>query len=160
MTTSAFRNIDVTPDEPVEAWGVEGILAAIDRGGIRLWQRIAAAVYADPYGEVAADLEQALTGAESHMSAAVLRLVLDDARETPRQRIARRVREAVERSTLTQSEFARRLGTSASRLSTYATGSVVPSAVMMDRIEQLADDSDLSVEVSDRCPTDLQTLAD
>lgn len=147
MTTSAFRNIDVTPDEPVEAWGVEGILAAIDRGGIRLWQRIAAAVYADPYGEVAADLEQALTGAESEMSAAVLRLVLDDARETSEQRVARRVREAIGRSTMTQAEFARRLGTSASRLSTYATGAVAPSAVMMDRIELLADACDGDGEV-------------
>jgi len=25
-----FRNLDVTPDDPVEQWGVEGVLAAID----------------------------------------------------------------------------------------------------------------------------------
>ena len=139
MTAAAFRNIDVAPEDPVEEWGVEGILAAIDRGGLTLWQRIADAVCAAPDGEVAADLEQALSGAESASSAAVLQLVLDAARETSEQRVARRVREAVGSSGVTQAEFARRLGTSASRLSTYATGSVVPSAVMLDRIEHLAD---------------------
>ncbi|WP_217428638.1 helix-turn-helix domain-containing protein [Microlunatus speluncae] len=140
MTTRAFRNLEVHPDDPVEHWGVEGILAAIDRGGMHLWRRIADAVAADPQGEVAADLEQALTGAESRSSAAVLRLVLDAARETSEQRVARRVREAVGSTTLSQAEFAGRLGTSASRLSTYATGRVVPSAVMLDRIERLAQD--------------------
>lgn len=27
-----FRNIDATPADPVESWGFEGMLAAIDRG--------------------------------------------------------------------------------------------------------------------------------
>jgi len=139
MILAAFRNIDVSPDDPVDTWGVEGILAAIDRGGLSLWRRIADAVYDDPDGAVAADLEQALSGAESASSATVLRLVLEAARETPERRVARRVREAVERSGLTQAQFAHRLGTSAPRLSTYATGKVVPSAVMLDRIEHLAD---------------------
>ncbi|GAB3768729.1 helix-turn-helix domain-containing protein [Microlunatus parietis] len=134
-----FRHIDVSPDAPVEEWGVEGILAAIDRGTIRHWRRIAAAVRKDPQGEVAADLDQALTGAESEASAAVLRLVLDRARETSEQRVARRFRMAIARSGLTQAEFAARLGTSASRLSTYVTGSVVPSAAMLDRAERLVE---------------------
>jgi hypothetical protein len=32
MSVLQFRNINATPDDPVEKWGVEGILAAIDRG--------------------------------------------------------------------------------------------------------------------------------
>ncbi|NDL59118.1 helix-turn-helix domain-containing protein [Phytoactinopolyspora mesophila] len=133
-----FRNLTITPDSPVNEWGVEGILAAIDRGGIDDWQRVAAEVIAHPHGSVADDLAVAIELAESTSSAAVLRSVLVHARETPRQRVARRVREAIRRSGATQAEFAERLGTSASRLSTYATGKVVPSAVMLERIEHLA----------------------
>lgn len=148
MSTLAFRHLNVSPDSPVDQWGVEGILAAIDRGGIRHWQRIAAAVRAEPYGEVAADLEQALSGAESRSSAAALRLALDAARETSAERVARKIRQAINRTTLTQAEFAQRLGTSASRLSTYASGAVVPSAVMMDRIETLADQVVQDLEIT------------
>jgi transcriptional regulator with XRE-family HTH domain len=39
---------------------------------------------------------------------------------------------------MTQAELANRLGTSASRLSTYATGKVVPSAEMMERINDVS----------------------
>ncbi|WP_129710820.1 helix-turn-helix domain-containing protein [Haloactinopolyspora alba] len=133
-----FRNLTIEPHEPVSAWGVEGILAAIDRGDIRDWRRVAAEAVADPHGSVAQDLDVAIDLAESTSSAAVLKLVLDRARETPEDRVARRVREAIHWSGMTQAEFAERLGTSASRLSTYATGKVVPSAVMMERIEDLS----------------------
>lgn len=37
MPELKFRNLGVTPDDPVEQWGVEGILAAIDRGSLRYW---------------------------------------------------------------------------------------------------------------------------
>lgn len=133
-----FRNLTVDPHHPVSAWGVEGILAAIDRGDIRDWQRVAAEVIADPHGSVADDLAAAIDLAESTSSAAALKLVLDRARETAHERITRRIREAIRWSGMTQAEFAERLGTSSSRLSTYATGKVVPSAVMMERIEDLS----------------------
>lgn len=131
----AFRNLTISPDLPVSEWGVEGLLAAIDRGDITDWQRIASSVIADPHGPVADDLAVAIDLAESEASATVLRLVLERARETPRQRVARKVREAIRRSGLPQTEFAKRIGTSASRLSTYATGKVVPSAEVMERID-------------------------
>lgn len=134
----AFRNLSTDPAQPVSAWGVEGILAAIDRGGLADWRRIADVVISDPHGPVADDLAVAIDLAESRSSATVLKLVLDRARETPGERVARRVREAVRRSGLTQAEFASHLGTSPSRLSTYAAGKVVPSAVTMERIEDVA----------------------
>ncbi|MGF1647054.1 MAG: helix-turn-helix domain-containing protein [Kineosporiaceae bacterium] len=40
------------------------------------------------------------------------------------------------RSGLTSTEFASRIGTSRSRLSTYASGRVVPSAALMVRIRR------------------------
>jgi transcriptional regulator with XRE-family HTH domain len=46
---------------------------------------------------------------------------------------------ALERSGLTRREFADRLGTSTSRLSTYLTGRVVPAATLLARAARVAD---------------------
>ncbi len=45
-----FRNIDVDPGDPVEDWGFEGLLSAVDRGGIRDRQKVVAAFLRDPWG--------------------------------------------------------------------------------------------------------------
>ena len=34
----AFRNIDVSPEEPVEVWPTEAILTALERGGLGHWR--------------------------------------------------------------------------------------------------------------------------
>ena len=72
-----FRNINATPDDPVERWGVEGILAAIDRGPCRTGDASPRLLRADPWGPVAADLEQALKLAEDVGVAATLGRALD-----------------------------------------------------------------------------------
>jgi ribosome-binding protein aMBF1 (putative translation factor) len=68
--------------------------------------------------------------------------VLSRARERAeaceRAAVAAEIRGAVRRSGLTRAEFASRIGTSASRLSTYASGKVTPSATLMLRIRHLA----------------------
>lgn len=142
MSTLHFRNLNVTPDDPVERWGVEGILAAIDRGSLSHWRQVAAAVAADPWGPVADDLVQALALAEDVGVAATLRRVLsrarDDAEAAARTEVRRRLRTLVDGSGLTAAQFARRLGTSASRMSTYLSGKVVPSAVVLVRSEAVA----------------------
>ena len=61
-------------------------------------------------------------------------MVAADAAE--KAEVADRVRSAIDRSRLTNAQFAGEVGTSASRLSTYATGSVTPSASMLIRIER------------------------
>lgn len=48
------------------------------------------------------------------------------------------MRDAVASTGLTDAEFARRVGTSASRLSTYLSGKVTPSSAMLVRIQRLA----------------------
>ena len=35
-----FRNIEATPDDPVETWGVEGVATAIERGSLPHWATI------------------------------------------------------------------------------------------------------------------------
>ena len=42
-----FRNISITPDDPVEKWGVEGILCAFERGYIEDWRKIWRSIHID-----------------------------------------------------------------------------------------------------------------
>ncbi|MBT2497935.1 helix-turn-helix domain-containing protein [Agromyces sp. ISL-38] len=133
-----FRNLNVSPDDPVTEWGVEGILAAIDRGGLDDWSKVGVAVEVAPYGPVAADLEEALAIAESGGAAALLRRVLDDARASAEERTVRRLRELARAADLPQQRLAERIGTSRSRLSSYLSGAVTPSAVVITRLEEVA----------------------
>jgi len=67
--------------------------------------------------------------------------VISDARQevaaAERAAVAREVAELVENSGLSRAEFATRVGTSTSRLSTYITGKVTPSAALMLRMRRL-----------------------
>lgn len=60
-------------------------------------------------------------------------------REAGRERsaVAAEIRRVVDESGLSQRAFAQRIGTSASRLSTYLNGRVTPSATMMLRVKRL-----------------------
>ncbi|UMG91580.1 helix-turn-helix transcriptional regulator [Nocardioides sp. TF02-7] len=58
--------------------------------------------------------------------------------ERERAAVAREIRRLVAVSGLSQRDFASHIGTSASRLSTYVTGRVTPSATMMMRIQRAA----------------------
>ena len=50
MSALRFRNITASVDDPVETWPFEGILAAVERGTLPDWQRLAAAVPHTPRG--------------------------------------------------------------------------------------------------------------
>ena len=68
------------------------------------------------------------------VQAARLRVLLDDSREGATATVRRRINDAIAVSGLSLREFADRVGTSASRLSTYATGKVQPSAASVGSI--------------------------
>jgi len=53
-----FRNIDVTPNDPVEKWGVEGVLCAFERGGVEDWRKIWKSVTVDKSPKVIDDVAQ------------------------------------------------------------------------------------------------------
>ena len=53
-----FRNIDVSSDDPVEKWGVEGILCAFERGGVGDWRKIWKSVTVDKSQKVIDDVAQ------------------------------------------------------------------------------------------------------
>jgi DNA-binding transcriptional regulator YiaG len=137
-----FRNVDASPDGPVETWPFEGILAAVERGTLPDWRRLAAAIRADPWGPVAQQVLEALRLSHPYGTAELLEGVVVRARElaigSEREEVAAEVRDLVARSGLSKQDFAARIGTSRSRLSTYMSGKVVPSAILIVRMRRVA----------------------
>lgn len=138
MTTLAFRNVDASPDDPVEAWPQEAIQTALERGSLPDWRRLAAAIQADPWGPVARHVEEVLTYSRPYGVAKAMERMIERTRKarerTEREAVAGEVTALIEASGLTRAEFASRIGTSTSRLSTYATGKVIPSAALLVRM--------------------------
>lgn len=135
-----FRNVDASPDDDVRTWPYEALVTVIDRGLVGDWEPIFAEVRRSPWGRVARRVEQYLSYREpdgvSMLFALAIERARDDADQRDRTEVADRVRDAIDRSGLTNREFARLVGTSASRLSTYQSGKVTPSAAMLVRIER------------------------
>src|SRR5580700_1727984 len=138
----AFRNLTITPDAPISQWPTEAVQAALERGDLSDWHRIVVEMRADPWGKTARQVEEVLSHSRPYGVAEAMETALARAREraeaSERAAVATEIREAVERSGLSQAEFASRVGTSASRLSTYASGKVTPSATLMVRIRRVA----------------------
>jgi len=139
--TVTFRNVDATPSDPVATWPFEGLVVVIERGLVADWQPLISELQRSPWGLSARRVE-AYLGYETHSSTTrFFALALARARSAAdaedRANVAARVREAITRSGLTAAAFAAAAGTSASRLSTYATGKVVPSAALLLRIERI-----------------------
>ena len=146
MTTALkFRNVDASPDDPVETWPFEGILAAVERGTLPDWDRLATAIRADPWGPVAQQVLEAVRLSRPYGTTELLEAVVARARrlamDSERDTVASEVRDLAGRSGLSKQEFADRIGTSRSRLSTYMSGKVVPSATLMVRMRRVALDA-------------------
>lgn len=143
MSELTFRNVDAAPLDPVESWPYEGLVTAIERGSLSDWRRIAEAIRKAPWGSVARDVEAYAAYGDEVDTVALLMEAIRRARlraeESDRAEVTRRVADAVARSGLSARRFAAEVGTSASRLSTYRSGSVQPSAAMLLRIEREAD---------------------
>ena len=139
----AFRNLSITPDAPVSQWPTEAVQAALERGDLADWHRIVAEMRADPWGRTARQVEEVLSHSRSYGIAEAMEMVLARARERAEisecAAVSAEIRDAVEGSGLSQAVFASRIGTSASRLSTYMSGKVTPSAALMLRIRRVAD---------------------
>lgn len=136
----AFRNVDASPADPVQDWPFEGVLAALERGGLDEWRRLSQAIRADPWGQVSRYVEQAVAVAHPYGISEVMTDIVTEARRdaemSERAEVATTVRALIAASGRTQARFAADLGTSASRLSTYASSSVVPSAAMLVRMRR------------------------
>jgi DNA-binding transcriptional regulator YiaG len=133
--------IDASPADPVETWPFEGILAAVERGTLPDWRRLATAIRADPWGSVAQQVLEAVRLSRPYGTTELLEGVVARARElavdSERAAVASEVRDLIDKSGLSQQDFAARIGTSRSRLSTYISGKVVPSAALMVRMRRV-----------------------
>ncbi|MHB1593978.1 MAG: helix-turn-helix domain-containing protein [Streptosporangiaceae bacterium] len=142
MSALKFRNINASVDDPVETWPFEGILTAVERGTLPDWRRLAAAIRADPWGPVAQQVQEAVELSRPYGTAELLTTVVERARQhaadDERDQVADEIRGIVARSGLTQRDFALRIGTSRSRLSTYMSGKVMPAASLMIRMRRVA----------------------
>jgi len=143
--TLQFRNLDVTPDAPVEQWPVEGVLAALERGSLQHWRKLDRAIRDQPWGPVARRVESALKVSQPYGVTELMERSIERARalaeQTERDQVAHEVRHWLKRSGLTASEFAERIGTSPSRFSTYQSGKVMPSAGLLLRMQRIAEAS-------------------
>ena len=142
MSPLAFRNVDASPDDPVSEWPTEAIQTALARGGLAHWRRLAGAIRAEPWGPVARRVEEVLTYSRPYGVAPVMERAISRTRQTAevseREAVATEIDRLVRASGLSRAEFASRIGTSASRLSTYVTGKVTPSAALLVRMRRAA----------------------
>jgi DNA-binding transcriptional regulator YiaG len=147
MSTLAFRNVEVSPTDPVSTWPVEAIQTALERGGLSDWRRLAKAVTAQPWGPVARNIEEVLRYSRPYGVAELMEGIISrarsDAERTERDAVALEIRRLLEQSGLSRADFASRIGTSPSRLSTYVTGKVTPSAALMVRMRTTAGPSEI-----------------
>ena len=143
MSGLRFRNVDAEPADDVRTWPYEALVTAIDRGLVPDWQPIFVEIRRSPWGPVARRVERYLDYREADAVSTLFKLAIHRAREridrADRADVAARVRAAVKRTGMTRAEFAALVGTSASRLSTYLSGKVTPSAALLTRIERTAD---------------------
>lgn len=110
--------------------------------GLSHWRRLAAAVRDDPWGPVAQRVEESLSITRPYGVAELMEDAIATARaraeEWERATVAVEIAELARASGMTRRDFARAVGTSASRLSTYVNGSVTPSAAMLVRMRRVA----------------------
>lgn len=142
MTELIFRNVDVSPEDPVAEWPIEAIQTALERGSLSHWRRLGAAIQAQPWGRIARDIEEVLTYSRPYGVAKTMERVIEQARRdteaAERMAVAAEIQRLIEESGLTRHAFASQIGTSTSRLSTYATGKVMPSAALLVRMRSVA----------------------
>lgn len=126
----------------IREWTADDIAAAIDTGGLDDWRSILTTIGDDPWCPIAQHLHKAIPDAADKGAATALREALQSVRKRveaeEHQDVAERVTGYIASTGLTQRAFAARIGTSPSRLSTYANGSVTPSAAMMLRIAKVS----------------------
>src|SRR5690625_4980606 len=117
-------------------------MTALDRGGIDEWQRLSAAIRERPWGRVARYVERAVALSQPYGVTELMTEIIErarrDAEQSERDEVSATIRELIATSGCTKAEFAASIGTSASRLSTYASGGVMPSAAMLVRMQRAA----------------------
>jgi hypothetical protein len=104
----AFRNLIVDPSEPVANWPTEAVQAALERGDLADWHRLAVEVERQPWGRTARTLEEVLSYSRPYGIADAMETVIARARmraeRREREEVVAEIRQAAERSGLTRAE--------------------------------------------------------
>lgn len=142
MSLTEFRNVTGSLSDPVVTWPYEGLVEVLERGLLPDWSPVIREIRRLPWGETARQVEEYLSSAKDSRLKALFLAIVHEARQQceadEREAVAQRLRDAIELSGLSQAAFAKAMGTSASRLSTYLSGSVIPSGALLVRMERLA----------------------
>ena len=136
-----FRNLTTSWNEPIDLWPYEAVVTTMERGLVSDWQPILREIRQRPFGRIARYITHYAANPDDARAAAFFSEALRRARKTQEDRerdeVISRIRHSLETSELSQADFAKEIGTSASRLSTYLSGQVMPSAAMLVRIEKV-----------------------
>ena len=139
----SLRNVDVSPDLPLDEWPMEALLTLVERGSLSDWRRIAVSIDDLPWGSIARNIDVITSWGEHPGVDDILRERLDSARTRAvlagRRRYADRIRMLRHTTGLSMREFAAEVGTSASRLSDYEHAKVSPTTDVLARIEAVAE---------------------
>jgi hypothetical protein len=127
----------------VEFWSTADVRSALESGDIEIWQRIVVALKRDPYGRTARQVEEVLEGTQLYGISKALSEVLVRTRAhleaNERAEVVRHMLLLMQRSGLSEQEFASRVGVSADDLTAYLDGKASPPASLMIRMRRLSD---------------------
>lgn len=114
------------------------LVGVVDGGSVLEWRHHLATIAASPWSPYSRHLVDLATKASRPSVAAVVdqftEVCREHNKEREREQVAEEVRRHVTESGVTQRQFAQWVGTSPSRLSTYISGTVTPSASLMLRM--------------------------
>ncbi|WP_141003095.1 helix-turn-helix domain-containing protein [Nocardioides humi] len=135
-----FQGIDAGPAilvaaaVPVER--VDDLVALLDDGSVAEWRRHLATLVANPWGPYAESITELARHADRPAAVTAVEWCREWGHEREREQIAHQVQRLVALSGASQRQFAARIGTSPSRLSSYVHGTVTPSAALFLRIQR------------------------
>jgi predicted XRE-type DNA-binding protein len=142
VTRLLLRGAERNP-VPAPAASRADVLRAFDDGDLPSWRRHVAAIAAEPWAGPGSDWMALLDPDRDAFALACLRAHVAraqrDAADRERGAVAKHIRRTIAEAGISQREFAQLIGTSQSRLSTYVSGAVMPSAAMLVRISQAGD---------------------
>lgn len=136
-----MRGVDNAPPAPIPD-SPQVLRLLLERRGVGVWRSVLANIAANPFGpapgrlaDLAHDAGLPTVARAVDACTRVYRKRFEDAE---RLEVAREIRSLVADSGCSQRRFAKYIGTSPPRLSTYVNGLVTPSASMMLRIRRCA----------------------
>ncbi|WP_377323489.1 helix-turn-helix domain-containing protein [Pimelobacter simplex] len=136
-----FQPIDPQPvgvavDEVVPIDSADELVTLLEQGSLVEWRRHLQRLATSPWGPYAESISELADAADRPAIHTVLAWCRAWGHDREREQIARHVQHLVAVSGVSQRQFAARIGTSPSRLSSYIRGSVTPSAALFLRIQR------------------------